>query len=108
MNDAARPESLIGHLRQVHSLRFARGPIVREYLFQLVVRIFRIVDDDPVAAVAAVLAQKFLPVSFRLGGAYTGVSVTAVTWVLTHKLLPVSRGLGGADAGISVTAVAAV
>src|SRR5260370_40470290 len=98
MNDAARPESPIGHLRQVHSLRFARGPIVREYLFQLVVRIFRIVDDDPVAAEAAVLAQRFLPVSLRLGGAYAGVSVAAVAGAGARDILPAPPRLWGADA----------
>src|SRR5260370_21757359 len=90
MNDAARPESPIGHLRQVHSLRFARGPIVREYLFQLVVRIFRIVDDDSVAAVAAVLAPEILPLSFPPGGAFTGVFLPAPPAALSAPPLPPS------------------
>src|SRR5260370_2502120 len=91
MNDAARPESLIGHLRQVHSLRFARGPIVREYLFQLVVRIFRIVDDDSVAAVAAVLGHEFLPDFLPPRGAFPRVSLTPPSAALSAPHMPLAR-----------------
>src|ERR1700676_4987495 len=52
---------------QLRLLRVARGPIVVENPLQLVLRIFGIIDDESVAAVAGV-AQRFLPVPLRLGG----------------------------------------
>src|SRR5260370_13593 len=93
------PDTTHGGKTAARLFRVFRGPTVLENLLQLVLRIFRIIDDHLVAAVVSPIAAIAVTAVTIAAVAVAAIAVTAVT-------VPAIAGAAVAVAAIAVTAIA--